>query len=182
VVIDLDFNGMMSPSEVKSLLQQLSYSYSAAVSGQQQLHLHLLGATGARGQHPGCWYVSSAQACGGGMYVLMWQHLLRCFLLYKRAGFLRLWLHCLARSSTAGHVLSVHDKCLREGPSCCRQAITLLIEMCRFCAGDLEAALHKQLPGHVHWAATKSEMNFKEYFQVSCFCMSHSFMADVARP
>jgi hypothetical protein len=46
VVIDLDFPGMMSPSEVKSLLQQLSYSYSAAVSGQQQLHLHLLGATG----------------------------------------------------------------------------------------------------------------------------------------
>ena len=42
VVIDMDFAGMMSPSEVKSLLQQLSYSYSAAVSGKQQLHLHLL--------------------------------------------------------------------------------------------------------------------------------------------
>ncbi|WIA17335.1 hypothetical protein OEZ85_014198 [Tetradesmus obliquus] len=76
VVIDLDFLGMMSPSEVKSLLQQLSYSYSAAVSGQQQLHLHLLGAT-----------------------------------------------------------------------------------------GDLDAALLKQLPGHVNWAATKSEKNFKEFFQ-----------------
>lgn len=46
VVIDLDFPGIMNPSEVKSLLQQLSYSYSAAVSKQQQLHLHLLGATG----------------------------------------------------------------------------------------------------------------------------------------
>eukprot|EP00882_Tetradesmus_deserticola_P019382 GHRQ01020861.1.p1 GENE.GHRQ01020861.1~~GHRQ01020861.1.p1 ORF type:complete len:186 (+),score=87.00 GHRQ01020861.1:223-780(+) len=78
LVIDLDFSDMMSPSEVKSLLQQLSYSYSAAVSGQQQVHLHLLGAT-----------------------------------------------------------------------------------------GSLEAALHKQLPGHVHWAATKSEKNFTEYFQVS---------------
>jgi hypothetical protein len=53
VVIDLDFNGMMSPSEVKSLLQQLSYSYSAAVSGQQQLHLHLLGATGACSKQAG---------------------------------------------------------------------------------------------------------------------------------
>jgi hypothetical protein len=35
-----------------------------------------------------------------------------------------------------------------------------------WCAGDLEAALQKQLPGHVNWAATKSEKNFKEFFQV----------------
>lgn len=33
-------------------------------------------------------------------------------------------------------------------------------------AGDLDAALLKQLPGHVNWAATKSEKNFKEFFQV----------------
>jgi hypothetical protein len=33
-------------------------------------------------------------------------------------------------------------------------------------AGDIEAALHKQLPGHVHWSATKSEKGFKEFFQV----------------
>jgi hypothetical protein len=62
VVIDLDFNGMMSPSEVKSLLQQLSYSYSAAVSGQQQLHLHLLGATGARRKQAGQTGISSSTA------------------------------------------------------------------------------------------------------------------------
>lgn len=77
-MIDLDFPGLMSPSDLKSLCQQLSYSYSAAVNRDRQLHLHLLGAS-----------------------------------------------------------------------------------------GDLEAALHKQLPGHVHWAATKSEKNFKEFFQVA---------------
>lgn len=77
IVIDLDFSGLMAPNELKSLCQQLGYSYSAAVNGEQQLHLHLLGAS-----------------------------------------------------------------------------------------GDLEAALHKQLPGHVHWAATKSSQTYKEYFKV----------------
>eukprot|EP00878_Enallax_costatus_P004493 GHUV01004733.1.p1 GENE.GHUV01004733.1~~GHUV01004733.1.p1 ORF type:complete len:248 (+),score=78.48 GHUV01004733.1:90-746(+) len=66
----------MTPADLKSLCQQISYSYSGAVNRDQQLHLHLLGAT-----------------------------------------------------------------------------------------ADLEAALHKQMPGHVHWAATKSEKNFKEYFK-----------------
>jgi hypothetical protein len=47
----------------------------------------------------------------------------------------------------------------------------IVLLRCDVCAGDLEAALHKQLPGHVHWAATKSEKNFKEYFQVSCLLL-----------
>lgn len=46
VAIDLSFPGLMSGSEVKSLTQQLAYSYSAAVNAQQQLHLHLLGGAG----------------------------------------------------------------------------------------------------------------------------------------
>jgi hypothetical protein len=77
LVIDLDFSGLMTAGELKSLCQQLSYSYSIAVNGEPQMHLHLLGA-----------------------------------------------------------------------------------------AGDIEAALHKQLPGHVHWSATKSEKGFQEFFQV----------------
>lgn len=77
LAIDLDFEGLMTAGELKSLCQQLSYSYSIAVNGEQQMHLHLLGAE-----------------------------------------------------------------------------------------GDIEAALHKQLPGHGHWSATKSEKGFKEFFQV----------------
>eukprot|EP00879_Flechtneria_rotunda_P006633 GHRR01006972.1.p1 GENE.GHRR01006972.1~~GHRR01006972.1.p1 ORF type:complete len:211 (+),score=87.64 GHRR01006972.1:440-1072(+) len=46
IVIDLDFPNLMNPSELKSLCQQLAYSYNAAVQGEQQLHLHLLGASG----------------------------------------------------------------------------------------------------------------------------------------
>lgn len=46
LVIDLSFSGLMTPGELKSLCQQLSYSYSTAVNAQQQLHLHLLGASG----------------------------------------------------------------------------------------------------------------------------------------
>jgi hypothetical protein len=76
-VIDLQFSGLMTPGELRSLCQQLSYSYSSAVNGQQQMHLHLLGAE-----------------------------------------------------------------------------------------GDIEAALHKQLPGHVHWSVTKSEKGFRDFFQV----------------
>lgn len=44
IVIDLDFPNLMTPGELKSLCQQLSYSYSTAVHGDVQLHLHLLGA------------------------------------------------------------------------------------------------------------------------------------------
>lgn len=43
VAIDLEFDGLMSQNELRSLVQQLSYAYSAAVSGAAQLHLHLLG-------------------------------------------------------------------------------------------------------------------------------------------
>jgi hypothetical protein len=77
LVIDLSFSGLMTAGELKSLCQQLSYSYSIAVNGEQQMHLHLLGAE-----------------------------------------------------------------------------------------GDIEAAMLKQLPGHVHWSATKNEKSFKDFFQV----------------
>lgn len=77
LVIDLDFDNLMSAGELKSLCQQLSYSYSIAVNGEQQMHLHLLGAQ-----------------------------------------------------------------------------------------GDIEAALHKQLPGHVHWSVTKSQQAYQDYFKV----------------
>jgi hypothetical protein len=77
VVVDLGFAGLMTPGELRSLCQQLSYSYSIAVNGDKQLHLHLLGA-----------------------------------------------------------------------------------------GGDLEAALHQQLPSHVNWSVTKNEKDFKEFFKV----------------
>lgn len=77
LVIDLAFSGLMTAGELKSLCQQLSYSYSIAVNGEQQMHLHLLGAD-----------------------------------------------------------------------------------------GDVEAAMQKQLTGHVHWSVTKSEKGFKDFFQV----------------
>jgi hypothetical protein len=82
-VIDLNFPGLMSPGELRSLCQQLSYAYSAAV------HVH--GSAGRSGQ-----------------------------------------LHL--------HLLGV--------------------------GGELQAVLDRQLPGHVHWAATKSELSYREFFKV----------------
>jgi hypothetical protein len=42
----LDFQGKMTPAELKSLCQQLSYSYSICTKGDQPCHLHLLGVAG----------------------------------------------------------------------------------------------------------------------------------------
>lgn len=46
MVIDLDFGGLMSEGELRSLCQQLSYSYAANIRAEQPCHLHLLGCKG----------------------------------------------------------------------------------------------------------------------------------------
>ncbi|KAI8475532.1 MAG: hypothetical protein J3K34DRAFT_517347 [Monoraphidium minutum] len=46
LVIDLDFEGLMTVSEVKSLVSQVNFSYGLTVKGDNQAHLHLLGARG----------------------------------------------------------------------------------------------------------------------------------------
>jgi hypothetical protein len=42
-VIDLDFEGLMPESDVKHLIQQLCFSYSANSKASNPVHLHLLG-------------------------------------------------------------------------------------------------------------------------------------------
>lgn len=47
VVIDLDFEGMMPEGDLRSLCQQLSYSYSSNKRAAKPLHLHFLGFKGS---------------------------------------------------------------------------------------------------------------------------------------
>lgn len=45
--IDMDFNGLMPESDMRHLVQQLSYSYSANTSVAQPCHMQLLGFKGS---------------------------------------------------------------------------------------------------------------------------------------
>ncbi len=167
LVIDLQFEGKMLEGEIKSLCQQLSYTYAANKAAVQPCHLMLLGATGGLKEliDRQVGEVPQVEASAAGLAA--WAGLARCLSTLQSDCLSTLQSDCSAKDEKEWCSVSVLILAAELLPLskaglallCCRSGATS-----RTCADSAPLPPSPlQVSGVANWYATRSEQPYIQH-------------------